>query len=241
MTLRKIVNDIRTHAANHLKELGLSPVVRLADETAINDVIFFQTKGGREHIVAVMVPANAGEDAWDRAAIAPLNMRMEQLTGTSWILAHAEGVIPDSIEGFRDLDGVEQRVDMIVNHLASHGDQYVPRDDVTSQVCTDIRIRSVVRSLREIAECAGGDYVIRLIGEEYHHEDVVDTVELKMDDGREINVVLEEGLIRIAITGNDAWSSYDATVSDISAFERAVETLSEAFTEEKPGSAAAGY
>jgi hypothetical protein len=232
MTIRTIIDDIRTHGADFLRESGLAPIVKFAHEGARNDIVSFQTRGGREHIVSIIVPRNAGEDAWSRAAIAPLNVRVENLPGTPWTLVYADGVRFDDIEGFGGLVSAEECVARIIDHIEMRDRKFTPRDDLAMQICTDKRTSRVVGILREIASKADGPFVIRLTGEENDGETRVDTVILQMDDGRTIDVILGDPTIQIGISGTLPGNDRDFTVSDLDIFERAMAELGERFTRE---------
>lgn len=230
MTLRKIVSDIRTHAADFLNEVGLSPVVKLADGDAVSDLIVFQTKGGREHVVVVAVPFDAGEDAWDRAAVAPVAIRWDDIPATDWRLLRADGVALDDIAGFKKFETDAERVVLIVDHIISQGDTYIPRDDMGERVCTDARISQVVDKLVKVADLAGGDYSISISGQENAAgEDLVDSVSLAMFDGRYIDVVLRRHDIQIGIETKSL--SSDLTISGIEVFDRAMDELAATFAE----------
>jgi hypothetical protein len=235
MTLRKIVNDIRTHAADHLAAAGLAPMVRIAADDAVSDVIVFQTKGGNEHVVAVIVPKDAGADAWIRSAVAPLSIRTEAVEGTPWHLVHADGVALDDVVGLRDLSGDEERVAMIVEHLERHAGRFTPRDDLAMNVFTDPRIFEIAEKLKQVALFAEGDFILRIGGDELSTgEAVVDSVSVQMDDGRYIDVVLlSDDSIRITTTGEGPWSSQDVKVDDISVFEKAMDQLAAKYAESR--------
>jgi hypothetical protein len=233
MTIRTIVNDIRTHAADFLKERRLAPIVKFADEGARNDIISFQAKSGREHIVSVIVPREAGEDAWNRAAIAPLNVRAEPMPDTAWSFVQADGVRFEDIRGFGDLGTVEERVARLVEHLEMRDGRYAPRDDLSMQICTDSRIPRVVNILRNVAEHAADPFVIKITGDENDDEALVDTVVLQMDDGRTIDVVLRQPTIEIGITDSFSRRSRDITVPDLWVFETAMVEVGKGMAEKR--------
>lgn len=219
MTLRNIVDDIRLHAREFLKETGLSPVVRLASSNAVSDVVVFQTRGRREHLVGIAVPKDAGEDAWSRAAIAPRTIRLERIPGTAWLLRTADGVALDDIAGFHSCGTPEECVALVVEHISAVGDAYVPRDDLGQQACTDTRIAEVASKLLDISE---GDYdSFSISGDETAAGDtVVNTVSIGFDHDRFIDVRLGEDGIWIGVTSPSY--SGERTVSDMPAFHAAL-------------------
>jgi hypothetical protein len=234
MTLRTIVNDIRKYAAGFLKESGLEPIVKFANEDARNDIVSFRTKRGREHVVSIIVPRDAGEDAWNRAAIAPLNVLIERLPDTEWKLARADGVRFDDLRGFADLGTSEERVARLVDHIEMRHGHYTPRDDLAEQVCTDGRILRVVKILQNVAAHADGPFIIRITGDENDDETLVNTVVLEMDDGRTIDVILGGKTIQIGITGDFPDSSRDFTVTDLWVFEQAMIELGQKISAAAP-------
>jgi hypothetical protein len=232
MTIRKIVEDIRTHAGDFLKGARLSPMVRLADVDGLNDVVVFRSKGGRDHVVALVVPAGAGENAWERSAIAPLSVHSEELPGTQWHLLHADGVAMDDIVILNDCRSDEDRVATIVENIVARGDAYVPRDDLGMCICTDRRIADVVAKFHHVAEMAEGDFTIRISGQETASGDALaDTVVLQMHDGRYIDVTLLPDVIQVGITSESA--DRDFTISDMSVFGEAMDQVAQAFAAQK--------
>lgn len=237
MTLRKIVNDIRTHAGDFLDDTMLSPMVKLAGGDALSDVIVFQTRSGRQHVVAIAVPHDAGSDAWNRAAIAPLTIRNEELEGTGWLLSTADGVALDDIEGFTNCHSDEERVALVVEHIMARGDSFVPRDDTGARICTDKRFLQVTEKLREIGSLDGNEFSIQISGEETASGDqLVDTAILEMEDGRSIDVVLRAEAIGIALTSTSEYKEFK--ISDMSVFSSALDDLAERLS---TNTAAAAY
>lgn len=236
MTIRTIVNDIRTHGADFLKEYRLAPIVKFAGDGARNDIISFQAKNGREHVVSVIVPHDAGDDAWNRAAIAPLNVRAEPMPDTAWSFVQANGVRFEDIRGFADLGTAAERVARLAEHLEMHYGRYAPRDDLSMQICTDSRIPRVVNILRNVAEYAADPFVIKITGDENDDETLVDTVVLQMDDGRTVDVVLGQAGIQIGITDSFSRRSRDFTVPDLWVFETAMVDVGKGMAEKRRGS-----
>lgn len=225
MTIRKIVEDIRKHAATFLGDVRLRPMVKMATEHSLNDVIVFQSRGGREHAVAVLVSREA-QDGWSRAMIAPLGCREQEIGETGWIFRNVEGVSPGDIVILNELLTVEEKVAAIVEHIAARGDDYLPCDDIGACVCTDARIVEVVERLGRVAERTGGEHDIVISGQDLASgEQLVDTVTLEMEDGRTIDVTLEPETILLAL--NSPAGDLEFRISSMSVLDQAMEQVEE--------------
>ncbi|NTF17228.1 hypothetical protein G6L37_02130 [Agrobacterium rubi] len=228
MTLRKIVNDIRLHAAIILNASGITPVVELGKENAVSDVIYFQTKRGLRHVVCISVPKDCGENAWDRAAIAPISVKSEPVEGTNWELKTADGVRMDDIVGFDKSLTDAERVALVINNLDTYGAAFLPYDDAENFVCTDSRIARVVERMRHVTEAAGCDFHPAIADSNMSTVNTrIDWVELDLDDASFI-VHLKEDEIDVSLDGVDM---REFTVGTMAEFDEVMDELIDHVTE----------
>lgn len=231
MTLRKIVNDIRTHASHILHATGLSPVVSMAGDDAISDVIHFQTKSGQRHVVAIAVPKDVGERSWDRAAIAPVSIRTEHLTGTGWEMRCADGVPQEDIVGFKTDMTDKDRVALIIEHIDARGAEFMPYDDPDNRICTDSRLPRIVERLRHVANLSGMEPVIELADKDMSAANPkIDWVELFLENEMSVIVALEEGRMSVTLDAIDPFMS-EFEIETMAEFDKVIEEILETLSE----------
>ena len=188
----------------------------------------FQTRGGRESLVAICVPKGAEYDGWERAAITPFSVREQQIAGTGWTLREASGVAPDDIVMLNDFSSEEERVAAIVSHLVARQDEFMSFDDMDACVCTDPRIAIVADRLARVGSMARNPGSIEISGIDVAaREHCVDSVTLRLDDGRSIDVNLEAERVQIAIASPSDLREF--TISGMHVFDEAMSPIEEQF------------